>query len=409
MLQRIHEARRVLRIELVRWQLLRLSMLHAPNAAEVVVPVRPRGRIVRAVRGTARVVVNGRLVVKIDQVKRAVGTDARVDRAEPEVGAGDELGLLAAWFLAGDVSHAVRLQPIVVHEVDGGFGEEMRAVKTFRPGASIVDARSGGGREHANPVDLNVGRAGVLDRRENFLVIRYHGRRAETADVAARQNFFRHHDVQEMLAAGRGRVEHLAVRREVEAPGVARSRRDLLEHGAVGFETNDACGDAPEIPPVRRFGIACAVADGAVNPAVHAPAEIIDDRVGVAGAETRVEHLDLVRDAVAVGVANPEDVRRLGDDDAVLVKHERGHQFESAGNAMRDGGDDAVDVAERYGLGCGAQRQPSPERIVEPRAGWRRAGFERHERRAEKHPAYVVQQSFGDVFAEGWPCVLAVQ
>ena len=65
-----------------------------------------------------------------------------------------------------------------------------------------------------------------------------------------------------------------------------------------------------------------------VNPAVPAPARIVDDRVRVADAEAGVELLDLVRLAVAVRVAQPENVRRLRDDHAVLVEDEAGDELE---------------------------------------------------------------------------------
>src|SRR5207245_5692879 len=98
---------------------------------------------------------------------------------------------------------------------------------------------------------------------------------------------------------------------------------------AVGPETDDPGGDAAEIiRAIWRPGIPRAVADGAVDPAVHAPAEIVDDRVRVSGAETSVKGLDFVRHAIAVGVANPADVRSLRHDHAVLVKHQRGHQLQ---------------------------------------------------------------------------------
>src|SRR5438034_1013850 len=103
------------------------------------------------------------------------------------------------------------------------YGEKMAAVETVRPGAPVVDAGAGRGGEHADPIDLYVGRPGVVNGRENFLMIRNDRRGAEPADIAACQDFFRHHDVQEMLATGGGGVKHLAVRREVEAPGVARA------------------------------------------------------------------------------------------------------------------------------------------------------------------------------------------
>ena len=80
---------------------------------------------------------------------------------------------------------------------------------------------------------------------------------------------------------------------------------------------------------VAGFHMTGAVAVRGVDPAVPAPARIVDDGVRVAGAEAGVELLDFVALAVPVGVAQPEDVRRLRDDHAVLVKDEAGDEFEA--------------------------------------------------------------------------------
>ena len=64
-----------------------------------------------------------------------------------------------------------------------------------------------------------------------------------------------------------------------------------------------------------------------VNPAVHTPAQVVDHRVRIASAEAGVELLNLLCLAVAINVAQPEDVRRLRDDDAVLVENEARHQL----------------------------------------------------------------------------------
>ena len=67
---------------------------------------------------------------------------------------------------------------------------------------------------------------------------------------------------------------------------------------------------------------------GGVDPAVPAPPRVVDDCVGVAGTEIAVEFFDLVGFAVVVGVAEPEDVRGLGDDDPVFVEDETGDEIE---------------------------------------------------------------------------------
>ena len=162
-----------------------------------------------------------------------------------------------------------------------------------------------------------------MHRGENLLMIGNHSRGADAADVAARQLLFRHDDVQQMFAAGGRRVKHFSIGREIEAPGVATAGGHLFEGAAVGLETDDAGSDPAKIlRAVGRFRMSGAVADRAVNPAVHAPAKVIEHRVRVERAETGVKRFNFVGYAIAVRVANPENVRRLGDDHAVFVKDE---------------------------------------------------------------------------------------
>ena len=177
-------------------QLLRLLVLHAPDASEVVVAIRPCSRVVRAMSWAAGVIVNRCLVIKIHEVERPVGSNARVDRPKPEVGSRDKFLLLAAGLLESGVGRAVRPKPIVVHQTDRRFLEEMRAVEFFRPGAAIVDARPRRGREHAHPIDLHVGGPRMMHVRENFLVIRNYCRGTHASHVAAREHLFGHHNME---------------------------------------------------------------------------------------------------------------------------------------------------------------------------------------------------------------------
>ena len=67
------------------------------------------------------------------------------------------------------------------------------------------------------------------------------------------------------------------------------------------------------------------VAHHAVDPAVEAPGEVARSGVGVACAPAPEQHLPLVGPAVAVGVLEREDMRRLGHDQAAVVgQHARG-------------------------------------------------------------------------------------
>ena len=134
------------------------------------------------------------------------------------------------------------------------------------------------------------------------------------------------------LAAGGRREEDFVVGRNLAAPGVAAAGGDLLHSRAIGLEAVNARSDVAEVlGSVARFHTTAGVAHRSVNPAIHAPAEIADDRMGVEGAPAGVEGLDLVGAAVAVGVADPQDVRGLSHDHAVLPEHQRCGQFEAVG------------------------------------------------------------------------------
>ena len=106
-------------------ELLRLLVLHFPDAAEVVIAIRPDGGVRRTVQRTAGVVVDHRLVVEVDDVERAVGADAGFDRTEPHVAAADELGLLAARFLARRVADAVRRHELLMDDVERRLAGEV--------------------------------------------------------------------------------------------------------------------------------------------------------------------------------------------------------------------------------------------------------------------------------------------
>ncbi len=115
MIQHFDELRGILRIEIKRRQRLRLFVLDAVNAREVMVAVGARGGVVRAVRRAPRVVVDADLVVKIHEVKRAVRADAAVDGLEPIIRAREKMGLLAASFLVALIAHAFLPDEFLVH------------------------------------------------------------------------------------------------------------------------------------------------------------------------------------------------------------------------------------------------------------------------------------------------------
>ena len=308
----------------------RLVVLHAPDAAEVVVAIRPHRRAGRAVLRAARVVVNHGLVVEIDDVKRAVGTDARLDRTPPVIFPLHELGFLAAFFLLRVERHAVGCRELVVHDVDRRLGGEVAAVPFFRPRATLVDRAPGGGGERTDLINLHVGLLIVVHQRICFLPDDVRLPARGVADFSAREDALRHDDMHEHLAAGRLSEEHLVVPGDVESPSIAALGTELLERRTVRLEAHHARAHVTKVlAAIGRFRMPGAVSERRVNPAVVAPAQIVDDRVRVAGAESGVEFRHGVRLAGALRVAEPEDVRRLRDDHAVLVKDHARREFEA--------------------------------------------------------------------------------
>ena len=120
--QRLH----VVAVELCGRQRLSILVLDAPNAGEVVIPIRAGSRIAGAVTRTPGVIVDGDLIVEIDQIDSPVRAHAAVNGAEPVIGAGKELGLLAAVFLAALIGGALGVEELMMEELAGGLAHEER-------------------------------------------------------------------------------------------------------------------------------------------------------------------------------------------------------------------------------------------------------------------------------------------
>src|ERR1041385_1958365 len=127
-----------------------LFVLNSPDTREVMIAVWTRGRVVCAMRGPAGVIMNHGLVVPVRDVKRSIGSDARVDGTEPEIRTGQELGIFAALLLLRYISRILRINDVVMDEAHCRFLEEMHVVPAFRPHATVIDAGTGGGREHTD-------------------------------------------------------------------------------------------------------------------------------------------------------------------------------------------------------------------------------------------------------------------
>ena len=349
-LDRAHERGEVGAIELRHGERLGLLMLHFPDAGEIVVAVGANRGVGRTVLRPAGVVVNDRLVVEIDDVECAVGADAGFDRAEPEVRAAHELGFLAARFARGVVAHTGRLHELVVDDVERGLAGEVAVVPLRGPGAAFVDRAAGGGGEATDLVDLHISLFGPLQCRERALIRDHALPRGRAGQLRLREHTLGQHRVEEHRAAGRLRPEDLAVPRRLEAPGVAVAAAVLFERGAVGLEAHDAAAASTEfLRAVAGGDVAAAVAVGGVDPAVEAPAQIVDHGVRVANTEARVELRALVGDVVAVGVLEEPDIGGGGGDHAAFVEDETRDELEPVG-------EDVSLVHDAVAVGVGEDR-----------------------------------------------------
>ncbi|MEY3853980.1 MAG: hypothetical protein RI910_2960 [Verrucomicrobiota bacterium] len=124
-------------------------------------------------------------------------------------------------------------------------------------------------------------------------------------------------------------MEELHVGGHLVAEAVAALRSDLLDGGAVRLEperTRREAHLAVRLGDRERFA---AAAVAGVDPTVGREDEVVGDEVGVARREAAVKDLLLVGLAVAIGIAEPDDVRLADDDDAVLVVTESGDELQS--------------------------------------------------------------------------------
>ena len=327
---------RVVAIKLRGRQRLGILVLDAPNPGEVVIPIRAGSRIAGSVTRTPGVVVNGDLIVEINHVDGPVWAHAAVNGSEPIIGTGEELGLLAAVFLAALVGRALGIQELVMEELAGGLAHEERIPlggrPLGRPSAAVINCRARGCGPSAHPVDLHVRLTLLIEGRVDLVFLNDIEERLHAAHLSAGQNLFRDHHVADGLAAGGRREEDFVVGRDLTAPSIATPGGDLLHRRAIGFEAVNARGDVAEVlGSVARLHASAGVAHRSVNPAIHAPAEIANDRVGVEGAPAGIEGFNLVRPTVSIGVPNPQDVGSLSHDDAVFPEHQRGGQFQAVG------------------------------------------------------------------------------
>ena len=115
---------------------------------------------------------------------------------------------------------------------------------------------------------------------------------------------------------------------DLVAKAVATLGCDLLDGRTIWAETEGTRRDAHLLGRVVREGRFASAAVARVDPAIGSEDEVVGDEVSVPWSEAAEKDDFLVRLAVAVCVAKPEDVRVSNDDDAVFVMTETRDEFE---------------------------------------------------------------------------------
>ena len=285
------------------------------------VPQRRLVRIAAAVlESLRRRVVLDDVVVPVDHPHVAVRPDLGHDRRGPLVVAGEQVPRVLRL-----VRRPVRLDRETGDQVAGRLADEGGAVPVFlriRPRG--VDGVAAASSELAVPVDLPdlVGdrmHAGV------FRDHRQHARRhaADLLVVAVRDR-----EMDARIAVG-GRAEERAVLAEAEAPRVVAGAGQEFELRAVGLEAEHALLEAELL--AADGAAEAGVADHAVDPVVEAVLEIARTGMRVRGAPAAEQDLAFVAMIVALRRTQEQRVRRLRDDDAVLVEREARRDAELVG------------------------------------------------------------------------------
>ena len=96
-------------------------VLDAIDAREVMIAIRTGSGIVGTMSRTARVVVNGDLVIHVHEIECAIRTDATVNWFEPIIRARQEVGFLAAFLTTTLIRHTFGIEKLMVHQPHRGL------------------------------------------------------------------------------------------------------------------------------------------------------------------------------------------------------------------------------------------------------------------------------------------------
>ena len=279
----------------------------------------PRQNLIPQVFGHVRAMLDDP-AIHVDQVQRAVRGVREKDRAEALVGRRQELRVLVG--LARRQPRAVIADDNPAHEVAGGLDDEDVAVEIRRERVAAVDRRRGYG---------GIRRQRTVGAQHAVLIPTVHARslarRPDGHDLVLRaaERFVasaRPHQARVPQVVRRGHdvdVQHRLVRVPVDASRVVLRKAPLpARQRLADFERS-------VLQPQIRIGLR------RVDPVVERPEQavgvVLDVRI--APAEGVRHALFRVGAKIAVGVAREPEVRRLGDEDAVLEDLDRPRQHET--------------------------------------------------------------------------------
>ena len=302
-------------------------MLDAVDTAEVMLTIRTHRGAGLAVHRATRIVVRDDRRVEVEDVQRAVRTERDVDGTEPMVHGAQPFAVLEGDF--AEEGRTARGQLLEVNDVEDGLGDEDGVAIFIRPGAVLLDGHGARGGVVADLVDLQERRAvrqvGAQDGTTRIHGTEGLGRRTRCLG----EDGFREHDVLDRITVGRLAVIQLHLAGDFVAEAVAALRSDLFDRRTVRLEAERAGRNADLALGIRDGEDFAAAAVAGVDPAIGGEDEVVRDEVRVARGEAAVEDHFLVGLAVAVGVAEPDDVRLADGDDAILVMTEAGDQLEA--------------------------------------------------------------------------------
>ena len=257
--------------------------------------------------------------VHVDDPERAVGTGAHLDRTEPVVGAGEEVGTGFVGGTVGGESEAVRREGGAADQVVDGFADEGVAL-VLRPEVGV-------------PVDL--GRAGAGEVVGGVGIVEAFQRDAGGKDAVVVAVGW-DPGLRRFDAAGGG-IGREGVAPEKAAVVVPKPIPEVVAHPSLladageGFEfpagqtEPEVASRGRNLPPGGRVPDASAEESaGTVDPVVESPAESVDAGLEVVGGEAGEE--DFTAGTIR---RNEQDVRCGADEDLIAPDHQSGGERES--------------------------------------------------------------------------------